>query len=141
MQITFPTIAHTLLLKAFLTSKNNLGRAGGGQTTLADVATTGPIFNDYGAAYDIRRLPVPLRKNYQYKVFLNTSKGPDSDEKFNHVIDNIARYINMHVRHGVKLENIDIAIILHGKATPNGLSHKAYEVTCLFIALFFRPMK
>ena len=96
-------------------------------TTFADTATTGPVFNDFGAVYDIKDLSVPVRKDYQYKVLFDISKGPESDEQLNQVIDSIARYINMHVRHGVKLENIDIAIILHDKATRNGLSHKAYE--------------
>ena len=38
----------------------------------------------------------------------------------------------MHVKHGVKLENIDIAVILHGRATRDGLNHKAYEERYLF---------
>ena len=93
----------------------------------AETASKGPIFKDYGPVYEITDLTVPLKKDFLYKVLFDISKGPESDEQINRNIESIARFMNMHVRHGVKLENIDIAVILHGRATRAGLNHKAYE--------------
>lgn len=95
--------------------------------TVADTATKGPVFKDYGAVYEITDLTVPLTKDFRYKVLFDIYKGPESDDKINRNIESVARFINMHVRHGVELKNIDIAVILHGRATRAGLTNKAYE--------------
>ncbi len=107
-----------LIMSSFLWAQSKLN---------AQSARTGPVFNDYGAVYDIKDLTVPLKKNYRYKVLFDISKSPESADDINGVIDSVARYINMHVRHGVKIDDIDVAVILHGGATKNGLSHTAYE--------------
>jgi intracellular sulfur oxidation DsrE/DsrF family protein len=93
----------------------------------AATAKKGPVFSDYGAVYEISDLTVPLTKDFRYKVLFDISKGPESEDELNRNIDSVARFINMHVKQGVKLENIDIAVVLHGKATLAGLSHEAYD--------------
>ncbi|MDQ7048878.1 MAG: DsrE family protein [Enterobacterales bacterium] len=63
----------------------------------------------------------------KYKVLFDISKAADDKTKLNKNIESVARFINMHVLNGVKLENIEIAVVLHGKATRDGLNHKAYQ--------------
>ena len=98
----------------------------------ADSATRGPVFTDYGPVFEIKDLSVPLKKDFLYKVLFDISKAADTKDQHNRNIESVARFINMHVKHGVKLENIDIAVILHGHATRDGLNHKAYEERHLF---------
>ncbi len=93
----------------------------------AEVASKGPVFNDYGAVHDITDLNVPLKQNYKYKVLFDISKRPESESQLNRNIESVARFMNMHVRHGVKLENIEIAVVLHGRATRDGLNNKSYQ--------------
>jgi len=93
----------------------------------AETASKGPVFKDYGPVYKINDLNVPLAKDFKYKVLFDISKGPESDDQVNKNIESVARFINMHVMHGVKIENIDIAVILHGRATRDGLGHESYE--------------
>ena len=93
----------------------------------ADTVVTGPIFKDYGPVYNIKDLTVPLKSNFKYKVLFDISKGPDENDSLNRPIESVARFINMHVLHGVKLQDIDIAVVLHGKASRAGLNHEAYE--------------
>jgi len=90
-------------------------------------ATKSPVFTDYGAVYHITDLNVPLKENFHYKVLFDISTGPESEGQLNKNIESVARFINMHVMHGVKLENIDIAVVLHGEATKAGLTNKAYQ--------------
>lgn len=96
-------------------------------TTHAASTSKGPVFTDYGAVYEIVDLNVSLAVNFQYKVLFDISKSPESNDELNRYIESVARFINMHVKHGTKLENIDIAVVLHGRATRSGLNHKAYE--------------
>jgi len=93
----------------------------------AETTIKGPVFDDYGAVYKIKDLNVPLVKSFKYKVLFDISKTSESEDQINRNIESIARFINMHVMHGVKLKNIDIAVVLHSRATRDGLNHKAYE--------------
>jgi intracellular sulfur oxidation DsrE/DsrF family protein len=38
----------------------------------------------------------------------------------------VARYLNMHARNGVPVENMTVAVVLHGTALKNALSNSAY---------------
>ena len=91
------------------------------------VAVKGPVFTDYGPVHEIKDLTVPLVKDFHYKVLFDISKSPKNSGDLNTYIESIARFINLHVMHGVKLENIDIAVVLHGRATNSGLNHTAYN--------------
>ncbi len=94
--------------------------------------TKGPVFTDYGPVHKITDLTVPLKKDFKYKVLFDISKTAESEDQINRNIESVARFINMHVMHGTKLENFEIAVVLHGKATRDGLNHKAYEERYLF---------
>ena len=87
----------------------------------------GPVFKDYGPVHKITDLAVPLKKNFKYKVLFDISKTSETENQLNRNMESVARFINMHVMHGTKLENIDIAVVLHGRATRDGLNNKAYE--------------
>jgi len=97
------------------------------QSLQAETTVKSPVFKDYGPVYKINDLNVPLAKDFKYKVLFDISKGPESEDEVNRNIESVARFINMHVMHGVKIENIDIAVILHGRATRDGLNNQSYE--------------
>ena len=42
-------------------------------------------------------------------------------------INTVARFLNMHAQHDIKPENLDIILILHGDATKNVLTDKAFK--------------
>lgn len=87
----------------------------------------GPVFLDYGPVYEIKDIQVPPRKGLRYKILFDISKAAKSKTSYNRRIENVARFYNMQVRHGVPLKNIRAAVILHGTATRDGLSHAAYN--------------
>ena len=39
----------------------------------------------------------------------------------------VARFLNMHVRNDTPVANMDLAVVLHGAALKNMLSHQAYR--------------
>ena len=45
----------------------------------------------------------------------------------NNSINSLARFINMHIAHGVKPENIQLALVVHGSASVDVLANSEYK--------------
>lgn len=88
---------------------------------------SGPIIDNYGVSYKIKKADLELSKNKEYKVIFDVFTDNSSKGKVNPLINTVARYLNMHANQGVKLKNLKVALILHGKATKSALSKKAFK--------------
>lgn len=88
---------------------------------------TGPIIDDYGSSYRIKKADLELSKGKEYKVIFDVFTDNSKEGKINPLINTVARYLNMHANQGVKAKNMKIALILHGSATKTVLSDKAYK--------------
>lgn len=74
----------------------------------------GPVFADFGKTAPVESdLPIP--KGTVFKVAFDVAKGADAGE-INRSFDSAGRFINMHVAAGVPIENIHLAIVVHGTA-------------------------
>lgn len=91
----------------------------------AEKFNSGPVFADYGlhAKVDVNK---PLLSNQKFMVAFDLAKSADNT-KLNRRIDSLARFINMHVANGVKLDNISLALVVHGKASADLLSNSAFK--------------
>ena len=76
--------------------------------------TTGPIFRDYGPVADINATMTIAPGTVFKHSFDVSSPAPDGEP--NSTLVSAARFINMHARAGVSMDNIQIAVIVHGKA-------------------------
>ena len=87
--------------------------------------TNGPVFKDYGENAVVEGgLASP--ESQKFKVLFDISDRNETDKP--HIeFDGVARFINMHVRAGVLLENIDIAMVIHGGASTDIMTPKAFE--------------
>jgi intracellular sulfur oxidation DsrE/DsrF family protein len=85
----------------------------------------GPIFKNHGENTIIEgglANPELQRFKVVFDIYKeNTSLKPHRN------LDSVARFINMHARAGVPLENIDVAIVVHGKASYDLMNEKAYK--------------
>ena len=90
-------------------------------------AIKGPIFTDYGPVFKMTDKDVPLSQNFKYKVFFDVTEPAKQTFNLNRRIESVARFINMHAMNGVKLENMQIAVVLHGGATRDALNQEAYQ--------------
>lgn len=75
---------------------------------------TGPVFEAFGpvaAVPDAQALPA----SSAFKVVFDTAKGSEGDT-LNRTLESAARFINMHAAAGVDLDNIDVAVVVHGGA-------------------------
>jgi hypothetical protein len=62
-----------------------------------------------------------------YKVVFDVYTSNSDNTKLNRGINTVARFINMHLDSGIKKANLDIALVVHGKAGKDILSNNKYE--------------
>jgi intracellular sulfur oxidation DsrE/DsrF family protein len=65
-------------------------------------------------------------KNTKMKVAFDVGAPADAG-KINRKFDSLARFINMHVAAGVPKENIQLALVVHGKASFDLLDNPTYQ--------------
>ncbi|WP_371742360.1 DsrE family protein [Aestuariibacter sp. A3R04] len=84
----------------------------------------GPVFSEYGRHAEVDG--ISFSRQHVFKVAFDVSRGSENGE-LNRRYDTLARFINMHVAHGVKLENIKLALVVHGSATLDMLDNQYFR--------------
>lgn len=92
----------------------------------AEPFSTGPYIKDFGPTYNHVQQTHPLTGQETFKVAFDVGVQGDS-ESTNRQFVSAARFLNMHVKAGVPAENIQLAIVVHGKASFDLLSDSAYD--------------
>jgi intracellular sulfur oxidation DsrE/DsrF family protein len=85
---------------------------------LADEPSMGPVIEGYGPTYPIDDRDVPLREGFVYKVVFDIAQDPTAGT-VNRNLVSVARFLNMHARNGVPVENMNLAVVVHGPAVRN----------------------
>jgi len=83
----------------------------------ADKFTTGPLIKDYGPHAKVEQ-ELKFDKSTVFKVAFDIAAQGEKD-KPNRKFVTPARFLNMHVANGVAATNIDLAVVVHGKATKD----------------------
>lgn len=76
--------------------------------------STGPVFEDFGPVADIDAtfaIPEDAVFRHSFDVARRAADG-----ELNRTLESAARFINMHVRAGVELDDIKLAVVVHGGA-------------------------
>ena len=87
----------------------------------------GPTIKDFGNTYSIDSPDLLLDTNGVHKVVFDLTGQSTETDKVNSYVNTIARFINMHVNSGVKMENLHIAAVFHSNATYSILDNAAYQ--------------
>lgn len=87
----------------------------------------GPVIKEFGQVYKINNPDLLLEKNKTYKVIFDVYTDGKNNKKLNASINTVARFLNMHAQNKTAAENLDIVLVLHGAATKNALSDKAFQ--------------
>ena len=93
------------------------------QAKLADFVD-GPVIKGFGKHDQIENPGVSPET--QLKVAFDVGKAAEGGQ-INRRFDSLARFINMHAASGVKPENIELALVVHGKASFDILDHETYQ--------------
>lgn len=94
---------------------------------LPDGFTTGPVIEEFGPVADIQ-VTAPLPKGLTIKHAFDVVK-PAEEGKANRTLESAARFINMHARAGVDPKDINLAMVIHGKATADVMKSEDGEAT------------
>ena len=90
-------------------------------------AETGPVIENYGPVYAVPDGSYNLDAATHYKVLFDISKSGEFAMAFNPSMDSAARFLNMHARNGIDMENIELALVVHGEAARDVLTDEAYR--------------
>lgn len=86
--------------------------------------TDGPAIQGFG-----KHTEAPsgnLNQNTLLKVAFDVARAAEAG-KLNRQFDSLARFINMHVAAGVKPDNIELALVVHGGASADLLNDANYQ--------------
>ena len=89
--------------------------------------TTGPYVQAGGPAFAVEDRDVPLREGQKYRVVFEATEYPGEMTDVNRELTVVGRFMNMHGKNGVPLEDLDVAVVLHGQALFATLNDAAYE--------------
>ena len=81
--------------------------------------------NGFGNYYDVPEHD-KINDATVFKIVFDVADGAKEGEQ-NNAINSLARFINMHVAHGVKPENIQLALVVHGSASVDVLANSEYK--------------
>ena len=93
----------------------------------ADEPTLGPAIEGYGPTFPVDDRDVALEKGATYRAVFDVARYSKDLESVNTKLVSVARFLNMHARNGTAVEDMDLAVVLHGAAVKNVLSHDAYR--------------
>jgi intracellular sulfur oxidation DsrE/DsrF family protein len=87
----------------------------------------GPAVEDYGPTYPIDDRDVPLAEGIVYRTVFDAAAYSDDLTSLNTRLVSVARFLNMHVRNGTPLEQMEVAVVLHGAALKTVFTSDAYR--------------
>lgn len=87
--------------------------------------TDGPLIFGFGKHAAVQQDLLP-GKDMQFKVVFDVGSTADP-KKLNKRFDSLARFLNMHVANGIAPEHIQLALVIHGKASNDVLNEIAYQ--------------
>ncbi|MFQ3198797.1 MAG: intracellular sulfur oxidation DsrE/DsrF family protein [Paraglaciecola sp.] len=87
--------------------------------------TDGPLISGFGKHATVQQ-DLLLDKDMVFKVVFDV--GSTGEPKtLNKRFDTLARFLNMHVANGIAPEHIQLALVIHGKASFDVLNNLAYQ--------------
>ncbi|QPG06705.1 DsrE family protein [Salinimonas marina] len=84
----------------------------------------GPVFEKFGKHAAVPG--VTIAPEQSFKVAFDVADGAQTGALNQH-FNKLARFINMHVANGARLENLQLALVVHGSATLDVVNNKYYK--------------
>lgn len=97
------------------------------QKLCAQESGSGPILEEFGAVYSIPDPELVLDSEKSHKVLFDIYTDQGGESKMNPLLNTVARFLNMHGQTGMRQEQMDVVVILHGAGVKNALNGEAYQ--------------
>lgn len=111
-------IARWLMIAVVFTTANNV-LAG------ANKFTAGPEIKNYGQHANVQQ-DLVFNNKTKFKIAFDIGEQGKAGA-INRKIETLARFINMHVANGIAAENIELALVVHGKAGFDLMKTELYQ--------------
>ena len=92
----------------------------------AQKTKAGPIIEGFGEVYSVPEADLVLAGDRSYKVLFDVYTDPGKKDGMNPLLNTVARFINMHGQTGLTMEQMNIAVVLHGAGVRNVLNDKTH---------------
>ena len=86
----------------------------------------GKIIPDFGQTFEVENPEIKTDTNTLLKVIFDVSKSPEDNTQINNYIVTAARFLNMHANAGMNLDQLNVAITVHGSAWKDMLNDEVY---------------
>jgi hypothetical protein len=91
-------------------------------SSFAEQPELGPIIEDYGPSFMVPEKDIPLVEDFQYRVVFELAKYSPDTTSMNAQLVRVARFVNMHGRQGISMDQMDLAVVAHADALKSMLS-------------------
>ena len=88
---------------------------------------TGPVIHDYGQVWDVPESELEIGDEDEFHLVFDIYSQSGALESVNPSINTLARFLNMHVRAGVSMENIKLVAVVHNKAGNDVMDNEFYQ--------------
>ena len=85
------------------------------QRTLPKAFHAGPVIPKFGPVATISDPDMVIPKDTVFQISFDVAKGAEAG-RHNRTLESAARFINMHGEAGVPIDNIKLAVVVHGSA-------------------------
>lgn len=86
----------------------------------------GKFIKNYGSFFKVENPDFKTDTSKPLKVVFDVSRSFDNPNETNTLFEAAARFLNLHVDAGIPLDNIKIAIVVHGSAVNDILNDEQY---------------
>ena len=87
----------------------------------------GPVIHSAGPVFEVPDPDFETPTDMRLRIAYEMVDAPESPEELNVHLVTAARFLNMHARAGVPLENLDVALVVHGLAGKAMLDDTGYR--------------
>lgn len=87
----------------------------------------GPVIHSAGPVFDVPNPDIETPESMQYRIAWEMVDPAPSPDQLNVHLVTAARFLNMHARAGVPVENLHLALVVHGQAGKAMLDDIGYR--------------
>lgn len=95
--------------------------------TQQPTSQSGNVIPEFGRTFEVPNPDFKTDTNLVFKAVFDVAKAPEDKSKRNPYIETIARFLNMHEKAGVPVENLHVRMAMHGQASYGLLTNEAYK--------------
>ena len=93
---------------------------------LAD-PVTGPVVENFGPTWSVPEGSFNLESDQVYRVVMDVARAPEDENSPSRAIESAARFLNLHARNGIRPDQLQLAVVLHGPAAAAALDDAGHQ--------------